>query len=198
MARETSISDMFSLSGPRISALGLVLGFVSLGGASSCLYHASDRCDSDQTYNDAAGLCVCDESLNLIAGDHGCVPCDANATAKDDACTCNDGYSGDGMTCTAVPKALGLACTSDADCTDATYNTCHIVTDGSSYCTNTACTTVDDATCTGGYACDLSAKPSYCERPPSGAQRRAGTGPSVGRSTARLGPVLGSVSGAAK
>ncbi len=167
MGSESSIADMFSR--PRISALGMLLAFVTLGGASSCLYHSSDRCDPGQTYNSEAGLCVCDDSQNLIAGDHGCEACDANATAKDDVCTCNDGFSGDGKTCVETPKALGTDCKADADCNDEKYNTCHLVSADSGYCTNSGCTTVDDADCSGGYACDLSATPSYCERPPSGA-----------------------------
>ena len=52
------------------------------------------------------------------------------------------------------------------DCTDAKYNTCHIVSGGGSYCTNTGC--ADDTACDGGYACDISTDPAYCERPPTG------------------------------
>lgn len=147
----------------------MLLAFVTLGGASSCLFKSSDRCDADQTYNADAGSCVCDERQNKIAGDHGCVPCGEHATAKDDTCTCDKGYSGDGMTCIEKPEALGIDCKTNADCDDATYDTCHLVTADSGYCTNTGCTSVDDASCSSGYACDLSATPAYCERPPSGA-----------------------------
>lgn len=163
MGPESSIAGMFARS--RISGVGMLLAFVSLGGASSCLYHSSDRCDPGQVYNADAGLCVCDESLNKVAGDHGCETCDRNATAKDDVCTCNDGFSGDGITCVAV----GAACKADADCKDKRYDTCHLSSADSGYCTNSGCTTVDDAACSAGYKCDLSGKTGYCERPPSGA-----------------------------
>ncbi|MEO8903744.1 MAG: hypothetical protein ABI488_15690 [Polyangiaceae bacterium] len=163
MGPESFIADMLSL--PRISGAGMLLALATLGGASSCLYHSSDRCDPGQVYNADAGACVCDESLNKVTGDLGCEACDANATAKDDVCTCNDGFSGDGMTCVAV----GADCTADADCKDKLYNTCHLVSANSGYCTNSGCTTVDDPACSAGYKCDLSGKTGYCERPPSGA-----------------------------
>ncbi len=166
MGPASSIADMFSR--PRISAVGMLLAFASLGGASSCLYHSSDRCDPGQTYNSEAGLCVCDEKQNLIAGDHGCIACGDNASAKDDGCHCDEGYTGDGFTCKLTPAAQGITCKTNADCQDKVYDTCHLSGD-SGYCTNTGCTAVDDPACTGGYACDLSASPAYCVRPPDGA-----------------------------
>jgi hypothetical protein len=59
-----------------------------------------------------------------------------------------------------------LPCDDDQDCTDATYDTCHLLDDTSGYCTNVGCAPGE---CTGGYACDSVATPSYCARPPDGA-----------------------------
>jgi hypothetical protein len=166
MGPASSITDMSCVS--RFWAVGMLLGFVSLGGASSCLFHAGDRCDPGQNYDAQAGLCVCDASQNLVAGDHGCVACGEHEVAGNDVCSCADGYQrpSAGAVCAVIPEALGAACASDTDCADKTYDTCHIVTDGASYCTNVGCKSNDD--CTGGYACNTSAKASYCERPPSG------------------------------
>jgi hypothetical protein len=104
----------------------------------------------------------------LIAGDHGCVACGEHEVAGDDVCSCEVGYQRPsvGAACVVIPDALGAACTKNADCTDPTYNTCHIDADAAGYCTNVGCKTNED--CTGGYACDTNAKTSYCERPPSG------------------------------
>ena len=71
-----------------------------------------------------------------------------------------------GAACEKAPDALGLACGSDQDCTDATFNTCHLLDGGSGYCTNVGCA---EGECTGDYACDTVATPTYCARPPDGA-----------------------------
>ena len=161
----------------RISALGMLLAFSSLLVLSSCLYDSSDRCDADQSYDSNAGLCVC--TGNTIAGtlpngNPGCAACAEHEFASNDACVCEEGYqrpTPEGA-CTLVPDALGLPCTSDADCTDATYDTCHLLDDSSGYCTNTGCA---QGECTGGYACDTLASPTYCVRPPSGAGQPCGS-----------------------
>jgi len=156
----------------RISALGMLVAFSSLLGLSSCLYDSSDRCDSGQAYDAAAGLCVC--TGNTIAGvdpDTGspaCVACAEHEVASNDACVCEEGYQRPtpDAACANVPDALGLACESDDDCTDATYDTCHVLENGAGYCTNVGCTA---GGCSGGYACDTVAVPTYCARPPNGA-----------------------------
>jgi len=155
----------------RISALGILIGFSSLLGLSSCLYDSSDRCDAGQAFDSSAGLCVC--TGNTIAGikadgNQGCVACPEHEVASNDACVCEDGYqrpSPDGA-CIVVPNALGVACESDQDCADAVYDACHLLDDGSGYCTNLGCA---EGECAGGYACDTVATPSYCARPPVGA-----------------------------
>jgi hypothetical protein len=62
---------------------------------------------------------------------------------------------------------LGTPCSTDAPCEDPAYDACEVGADGSGYCTTTGCTSSED--CTGGYACNLSETPSYCQRPPAGA-----------------------------
>ena len=165
MATRSSIVGMVCRR--RASALGLFLAFSSLIGVTSCLYDSGDRCDRGQRFDSAAGLCVCDEAQNLIAGDSGCVACGEHEVASNDACSCAEGYTrpSAGAPCTDFPPALGTACASDKDCPDAIFDTCHVLSDGSGYCTN-ACP--DRTVCLGGYACDTASAPSYCERPPSG------------------------------
>lgn len=162
MGPASSISDMLCRS--RISALGLLLAFTSMGGASSCLYHSSDRCDPGQIYDADAGLCECDNSMGLVTGEHGCVSCGDHQVVKADACVCEDNYELVGTEC--KPTKRGLACMTDRDCNDAKYNTCHALSSDGGYCTNTGCAV--DTDCDGGYACDTSTAPSYCERPPTG------------------------------
>jgi hypothetical protein len=153
--------------------VGLLLAFTSLGGASSCLYHSSDRCDPGQIFEAENGLCVCDAKQNLIAGDHGCIACGDHQVAANDACGCEDGYTLVGGTCQLVPLALGMSCTADKDCTDAKYNRCHVVAGGGSYCTNTGC--ADNTGCDGGFGCNTSTDLAYCEQPPSGAGKSCAT-----------------------
>lgn len=149
----------------RVSAAGLLLGLLGFS-ASSCLYDGGDRCDAGQIFNADAGLCVCDASQNLIAGEHACVECGEHRVAGNDICSCEEGYTEVAGECVVVPDALGKECSKDADCDDATYDTCHV--EGTSgYCTNVDCKDNDD--CSGGYGCDTSASPAFCRRPPSGA-----------------------------
>jgi hypothetical protein len=147
----------------------LVSGLAALCGVSSCLYDPNHRCDPGQNFDSSAGLCVCDAKLNLIAGEHGCVACAEHEVAQSDACKCADGYvrPTPSTACALVPNALGNACQSDADCADATYNTCHAVGNGAGYCTNLGCSATGDE-CSGGYACNVSVTPSYCQRPTVG------------------------------
>jgi len=164
----SSISARVSVR--RISAWGMLVAFSSLLGVSSCLYDSSDRCDPKQVYDANAGLCVC--TGNTIAGtkpdgSQGCVDCAEHEVASNDACVCEEGYQRPTpeAACVIVPDALGLACDSDDDCADATFDTCHLLDDGSGYCTNIGCAPGE---CTGGYACDTVVTPSYCARPPAG------------------------------
>ena len=159
----------------RVSTVGLLLSFASLGGVSSCLYDSSHRCDEGQSFDAVAGVCVCEAALNLIAGEHGCVACGAHEVAANGACGCEAGYARtDGGLCKLPPEALGAACTDNAGCTDPTFNACHVSSAGSGYCTLADCSS--DADCTGGYACNLSVTPSFCQKPPEGAGKTCASG----------------------
>ena len=160
------LAGMLSL--PRISAVSLLLGFVGVGGASGCLYDSGNRCDPGQSYDPSSGLCVCSKASNSVTGDHGCVPCGKHELAQNDACVCEPGYQkpSGGTSCEIIPDGLGDACTADQDCaTNPAFNVCHPSGD-SGYCTNGGCASDDD--CAGGYACNLTTTPSYCQRPPTG------------------------------
>ena len=161
----------------RFSALGILVVLSSSLGVSSCLYDSGERCDSDQVYDATAGVCVC--TGNTIPGTNadgspGCVPCGEHELSSHDTCVCEEGYErpAAGGACALPPEAQGLACESDADCTDATFDTCHLDDGGSGYCTNVGCASGE---CSGGYACDTVATPSYCARPPSGAGQACAT-----------------------
>ena len=161
MASGSSIASMPRVR--RVSAAGVLLGLLGLG-LSSCLYDSGDRCDPGQNYHADSGVCVC--AGNTVAGERGCVECGENQVAKDDVCACVEGYKLNGATCEFVPLALGKACDDDSGCTDARYSACHAPDAKPGYCTNTGCTTTDD--CQGGYACNTSTTPSFCQQPPSG------------------------------
>jgi hypothetical protein len=144
----------------RLSALGMLSAFSSVLVLSSCLYDSSDRCDPGQAYDSSAGLCVCTGHSTpgmTESGSQGCV--------------CEEGYQRPSpeAECEAGPDALGRACEADQDCPVAPYDTCHLLEDGSGYCTNVGCAADE---CEGGYACDTVAEPTYCARPPSGAGKQ--------------------------
>jgi hypothetical protein len=140
---------------------------VGLGGASSCLYQAGERCDPGQTYDADAGLCVC--AGNTVAAEHGCIACAEHELALNGVCGCAKGYvrPTPDAACAIVPDALGATCQVDQDCADSTFNTCQLAGDGGGYCTSVGCAANSD--CTAGYGCNLAATPSYCQRPPDGA-----------------------------
>ncbi len=172
MQPSSYIAGMFSL--PKISAAVLALGFLGLGGASGCLYDSSDRCDPGQTYDPGSGLCICGNpdggaiDGGSVTGDHGCVPCGDHEVVVNDVCNCAPHYqrSGGSGPCVIIPPGLGDACNVDGDCTGSSaVNACHANGD-SGYCTKSGCATTDD--CTGGYACNTTAPPTFCQRPPTG------------------------------
>jgi hypothetical protein len=131
-----------------------------------CLYDADDRC-SPGTVLVGETVCVCTEGSVLT--DEGCVVCGENEVAGSGGCVCAAGFSrsSEGAPCQAAASALGLACdASSAPCTDPTYNVCHVTSGTSGYCTE-GCASSGD--CDGGFACDTTATPAYCRRPPTGA-----------------------------
>jgi hypothetical protein len=135
----------------------------------ACVYDPDQRCDGGQVlYESDFPRCICAPGSAATA--EGCVPCADNEVAAATGCDCAEGFArpSDGATCEAVPMGQGVACDeASAACVDPDYNHCQIVSGTSGYCTNTGCTGASD--CAGGYACDTTASPSFCRRPPLGA-----------------------------
>lgn len=123
------------------------------------------RCGPHQESN-VAGNCVCvsgfvpDDSLV-------CRPCGENELSIANNCACNTGFARDPVTmlCSQQTLGVGQPCTRNEDCL-ASAPTCHDPADQDPYCTTTGCT--DDGQCPGSYACDTSATPTRCLRPPIG------------------------------
>ena len=134
--------------------------------SSACVYDSQARCGPGQVYNDEFTECLCGPGLVLTGTT--CVPCGEHEIAGTNGCVCETGYARAGATspCTLKPAALGSTCnTTTTPCTDLVYSYCAPAgTDG--YCTKSGCTS--SAECD-GYACDTTASPAYCRRPPVGA-----------------------------
>ena len=146
----------------RRSASALALGLV--GGA--CTYDPDDRCDVGEVlFSDIR--CVCVEGL--VQSANGCVPCGENEVAGAAGCVCADGYSRPSAdaACQPQPAGQGDACDAQTPCADPAYDHCEPTSGASGYCTTTGCSSSVD--CSGGYACDTTASPSVCRRPPIGA-----------------------------
>jgi hypothetical protein len=112
----------------------------------------------------AGDRCVCVANTAMTAA--GCVPCGANEVPGATGCVCATGFvRGTDGACEAAPPAMGVPCSATTPCTDATYNYCATSASGQGYCTTSGCSGGD---CTGGYACNATATPSYCQRPPTG------------------------------
>lgn len=147
----------------------MVLFLLALGACAfvlpcGCVYDSDQRCTKGQIFDGTS--CGCPEGL--AATDAGCAPCDTNEVATSGRCVCVEGFgrSAADAPCTALPVALGKACdTASEPCTDATYNHCLVDLGTSGYCTSGCDTTVD---CPASYACNTSASPSYCQKPPLG------------------------------
>lgn len=153
----------------RAALLCSALVSVLVGG---CFYDSDERCDSTQRFDEAAGVCICREGS--VPGAHGCVSCGEHESAQGDSCLCVEGYArpAEGGACALIPDALGAECDPAAPACDARYPTCHASSDASGYCT-TEC--VSSADCSGGFACDTTKSPSYCQRPPLGVGQKCTT-----------------------
>lgn len=138
---------------------------VALGG---CIYDADDRCSPGQVLYDEQ-RCICAEGSVLTAT--GCVACGENEVAAGSSCTCVEGFERPTpeAPCQMLVTGQGVDCDeASAPCTDATYNLCMPTSGTAGYCTS-LCGPAGE--CEGGYACDTSATPPYCERPPLGVGR---------------------------
>jgi hypothetical protein len=138
--------------------------------AIGCLYDPDERCGENQVYSELDSLCVC--AAETAPTEQGCEPCGEDEVAGPNGCDCAEGFSRPepDAACEETPAALGVDCDAgNAPCSDARFNHCQVVEDASGYCTSTDCSSTAD--CEGGYACDTTASPSYCRRPPVGAGR---------------------------
>jgi len=122
----------------------------------------------------SANTCVCQSGYGRNSATEPCLPCGANEVpGSTGACECAVGYSRSagsdaGGACEAASAALGVACVTGVNaCTDATINYCQMASATAGYCTTQNCTSTAD--CSGGYVCNLTASPTYCQRPPVGA-----------------------------
>jgi len=148
--------------GFRAAALPMLLGLM----VGACTFDPDDRCGPHQKIYGDNESCVCVEGAALTAT--GCVPCGEHEVAGSASCVCASGYSrsAEGAACEPVPQGFGAACSADQPCSDATYGHCQPAASETGYCTSVGCASSSE--CSGGYACDLSASPSVCKRPPLG------------------------------
>jgi hypothetical protein len=135
-----------------------------LGG---CLVDLNDRCGKHQKYDGENIRCVCEDGYGLVG--NACVACGENEVGSLDGCACAPGYlrATPESPC-AAEDTLGRACTKDEECVHPLYNHCHLIGDGSGYCTAAGCTTSDECPKAASYACNTREAPSFCERPPTG------------------------------
>jgi len=148
---------------------GSLLPFTALLVASAgCVYDPNQRCDENQALSPDGQQCICVPGAAMTA--HGCTLCGANEVPGNGTCDCAPGYARPtpAAACQQAPSALGTACdTLGAPCADPKYATCHVTNGTAGYCTSVGCTNAAD--CPSGYACDTSAVPGFCKRPPVGA-----------------------------
>lgn len=134
-----------------------------------CVYDPNRRCDSDQRYNGFS--CLCAANAILVNGGQ-CVACGANEVGGENGCVCAQGMARQSPDagCEPLPADQGAACdTVTTPCSsDSTFSYCFAASGTSGYCTTSDCASDAGEACTGGYACEVSAAPSYCRRPPIG------------------------------
>ena len=139
----------------------VLLGALAVA-AAGCVLDTDDRCGPNQVAFEGDERCVCAEGSAYTPD--GCVPCGEHESVTPTGCACVAGYlRGDDGVCAEVVGGIGVACTSDAECTNPTYPHCQTGS-GGGYCTSLNC----DAGCDGDYSCNLAASPTYCQRAPTG------------------------------
>jgi hypothetical protein len=137
-----------------------------LGVALAACYDPQQRCDPGEVLF-ADTRCVCDEGL-VMSGNL-CVPCGDNEVASSAGCVCADGYAraSNDAPCETKPGGQGDACDNQTPCAISPYTYCQSTAGSAGYCTTEGCS--GSADCSGGYACNTSAAPAFCQRPPVGA-----------------------------
>lgn len=149
----------------RWSTRALTLALAALI-AEACTYDEDDRCGDNQVLFDSS-TCIC--APGYVMNGPECVACGDNEVPSAAGCVCAESYSRatPESPCEAIPGGVGDACDAQTPCTNPAYDHCQMGSATSGYCTSSGCTT--SAECTGGYACDTAASPSFCKRPPVGA-----------------------------
>lgn len=144
-----------------------VCGWVLIWIAAGCVLDTDDKCGERQVIWGDDEQCVCEEGSAYTP--EGCVPCTANEVASATGCACATGFARPSpeLACAEIPVGIGVACSTAAECLDLPYPVCQAAAVGSGYCTSANCTT--SAECAAGYACNTTATPTYCQRPPLGA-----------------------------
>lgn len=129
----------------------------------SCMVDSDERCGPYQHESEGSFIgCVCDEGAVLQADKSGCVPCGANEEVQQGACVCKTGFARPSEGAACVASQQGAACSASSGC-GGEFPYCA----PQGYCTKSPCS--GDADCAlGGYACETTASPAYCSRPPTG------------------------------
>jgi hypothetical protein len=148
----------------RRAAWSVVVPLAMLAVVAGCVYDGGDRCGPNQVLV-SADRCACEPGMVPVA--IGCGPCGEYEVADDDACVCEEGYVRAEETGPCVPDlpGLGVACDESTPCVTEPFTHCQISAAGG-YCTSSGC--ADTSECSAGYACDATATPPYCQRPPTG------------------------------
>jgi len=137
----------------RIAALCLLTG---------CLVDTDDPCSPNQVVLESGFVgCVCAPGSVINAAKDGCTPCGANEIIKENACTCAPGFARLTAGGACAMSSVGAACTDSAGCSG-DFPFCA----PGGYCSKSGCAQTTD--CPAGYACETSASPPYCSRPPKG------------------------------
>ncbi|HEX5660887.1 MAG TPA: hypothetical protein VFX59_27025 [Polyangiales bacterium] len=129
----------------------------------ACIVDSDNRCGAHQHESEEGFVgCVCDPGATVNADKSGCAPCADHEEVVQGACACQTGFARPAAGAACVASQQGAACSSSAGCS-ADFPLCA----PQGYCTKSPCTS--DADCAlGGYACETSASPAYCSRPPAG------------------------------
>ncbi|HEY6878078.1 MAG TPA: hypothetical protein VI299_08655 [Polyangiales bacterium] len=135
--------------------------FVAPLALSGCI--VDKPCDANEIDRSGRyGGCECAPGSVLNADKTECLPCGANEEVQQGACVCKTGFAKPSADAACVASQQGAACSGPSGCSGE-FPYCA----PGGYCTKSPCAGDNDCT-VGGYACETSASPAYCSRPPTG------------------------------
>jgi hypothetical protein len=135
-----------------------------------CIVDPDHACDENQTKLVADfGGCVCAPGSVVNPGKDGCTPCGENEEVKNGACACKTGFARPSATEACSASQQGANCSASTPC-NGDFPYCA----AAGYCTKSGCATNADCSL-GGYACESTASPTYCSRPPVGQGKACST-----------------------